>query len=36
MSEDFDDIGSEYFEEVLNQIGEHPDWEYSEDNMFSM
>jgi len=32
MTVDFDDYGSEYFEEVLNQIEEHPDWQYSEDN----
>ena len=35
MREDFDDYGSEHFEEVLNQIDGHPGWEYSEDNMFS-
>jgi len=36
MAVDFDDYGSEYFEEVLNQIDEHHDWQYSEDNRFSI
>lgn len=36
MSNDFDDYSSEYFEEVLTRIDEHPDWEYSADNMLSM
>lgn len=36
MSNDFDDYGSEYFEEVLTQIDEHPAWEYSADNRLSM
>jgi hypothetical protein len=36
MSDRFDDYGAEHFEEVLNQIDGHPDWEYSENNMLSM
>jgi hypothetical protein len=36
MAVNFDNYGPEYFEEVLNQIDDHPDWQYSPGNRFSI